>query len=487
MGREQNCSGRVPALKRKRARIDGRDRPRLRRREGGGGPGPQPWAGRLGAARTSWRSRGRCRRAPRGGILPSRAGRRCGSSRTPASCGSPPRPGPGLTPWAEREEISPAAWPHRSTAGRRAGRGIGGEAGPADAGRDGLGAGPPAIPAVGGRYRGNHPAEKNAATGRSARRVSRLDRENGALGLNPARSGQQPDIEAGRGLITLSSKCVRQLFACGRAAALPSASTLRDVQALPPPPPARRPWWRWWESLKDHPSAAVPPDSSSHERLEPSDSLLCDGQLDRGVRPRPRRGRPEGQELVKDSVLDLQLPGGKPASRKPSGLHPPRDRRGLDARSLSRLRRVHDHHPLPCIAMHALRCGIACIASAQMLSDTSGLAEGVLGRVSCRTSWQAWYEMWEAVNRPRVAHDGGSIPPSVHLVHLDLLPQGEKLTPDNGHQLLGFVVLSPQRLDAHGGWRPAHWRVASRTLSRVSFSLPASMNSLVELLGPRVV
>ena len=35
----------------------------------------------------------------------------------------------------------------------------------------------------------------------------------------------------------------------------------------------------------------------------------------------------------------------------------------------------------------------------------------------------------------------------VHLVHLDLLPQGEKLTPDNGHQLLEFVVLSPQRLD----------------------------------------
>ena len=33
------------------------------------------------------------------------------------------------------------------------------------------------------------------------------------------------------------------------------------------------------------------------------------------------------------------------------------------------------------------------------------------------------------------------------LVHLDLLPQGEKLTPDNGHQLLEFVVLSPQRLD----------------------------------------
>ena len=47
-----------------------------------------------------------------------------------------------------------------------------------------------------------------------------------------------------------------------------------------------------------------------------------------------------------------------------------------------------------------------------MLSDTSGLAEGVLGRVSCRTSRQAWDEMWETVNRPRVAHDGGSIPAS---------------------------------------------------------------------------
>ena len=85
-------------------------------------------------------------------------------------------------------------------------------------------------------------------------------------------------------------------------------------------------------------------DSSSHERLEPSDSLLCDGQLDRVVRPRPRRGRPEGQELAEYSVLDLQLTCGEPASRESSGLHPPRDRRGPDARSLSRLRRVHDHY-----------------------------------------------------------------------------------------------------------------------------------------------
>ena len=57
----------------------------------------------------------------------------------------------GRRPPLTRERRNPAQppWPHRSTAGRRAARGIGGEAGPADGGRDGLGARSPSIPAVG--------------------------------------------------------------------------------------------------------------------------------------------------------------------------------------------------------------------------------------------------------------------------------------------------------------------------------------------------
>ncbi len=81
------------------------------------------------------------------------------------------------------------------------------------------------------------------------------------------------------------------------------------------------------ESLKDHPQPCLrliePRALRRHERLKPSDSLLCDGQLDRGVRPQPRRGRPEGQELVKDSVLDLQLPGvgSLPVASRPDCTH----------------------------------------------------------------------------------------------------------------------------------------------------------------------
>ena len=81
------------------------------------------------------------------------------------------------------------------------------------------------------------------------------------------------------------------------------------------------------ERVKDHPQPCLrliePRALRRHERLKPSDSLLCDGQLDRGVRPRPRRGRPEGQELVKDSVLDLQLPGvgSLPAASRPDCAH----------------------------------------------------------------------------------------------------------------------------------------------------------------------
>ena len=243
-------------------------------------------------------------------------------------------------------------WSQLVTAGRRAGRGIGGEAGPADGGRDGLGAGPPAIPAVGvGRGDRDHPAEKNAATGRSARRVSQLDRENGAFGLNPARSGQQPDIEVGRGLITLSSKCVRQLFACGLAAALPSASTLRDVHPLHQ---GRRAGGGGGEP--EGPSAAVPQTHRATSAVTPrAPRALGFAPVRRPARPwrpAPTAARPSGGPGTRQGLRPRSAAPrcGKPASRKPSGLHPPRDRRRPDARSLSRLRRVHEHHLPPCLA-----------------------------------------------------------------------------------------------------------------------------------------
>ena len=68
------------------------------------------------------------------------------------------------------------------SAGRAGRQGFWGLACPADGGTDALGARPPAIPAVGVKRSGFHPAEKKAATGRSARRVSRLDGENGGFG-----------------------------------------------------------------------------------------------------------------------------------------------------------------------------------------------------------------------------------------------------------------------------------------------------------------
>ena len=59
--------------------------------------------------------------------------------------------------------------------------------------RTGWGARSPSIPAAG--VVRHHPAEQNAATGRSARRVFAVDRENGAFGpirSDPVRKGRAP-------------------------------------------------------------------------------------------------------------------------------------------------------------------------------------------------------------------------------------------------------------------------------------------------------
>ena len=79
-----------------------------------------------------------------------------------------------------------------STAGRAGRQGFGGLAWPADGGTDGLGRSPSVDSSGRGRCR-HCPAEKNAATGRSARRVSGPTPKigGGGVGPIPARSGQK--------------------------------------------------------------------------------------------------------------------------------------------------------------------------------------------------------------------------------------------------------------------------------------------------------
>ena len=113
------------------------------------------------------------------------------------------RRNPALPPGRTGRPLVAALWP---LGGGPPGE-PGGEAGPADGGGDGLGARSPSIPAVGaGRH---HPAEKNAATGRSARRVFAVDGENGGFG--PIWPDLVRNRTSSRGQY-LSSKSVRQAF-----------------------------------------------------------------------------------------------------------------------------------------------------------------------------------------------------------------------------------------------------------------------------------
>ena len=96
----------------------------------------------------------------------------------------------------------------RWSAGRQ---GIEGEVGPTDGGTDGLGARPASIPAVGVEL--DPPRREKGCYGPlSASGFRRRPRKWG-FGLNPARSGQKPDIDLA-------------------AVALPSAPTLSDVHPL---------------------------------------------------------------------------------------------------------------------------------------------------------------------------------------------------------------------------------------------------------------